>query len=438
MSRHGDSWRADQGRRESPLQPLRSVSVAEQHELDDTSTDSDSSGTDGSVFSTPRAQLAADVFSSKADRFLRQGMAEAAARECCRGLAEVRSDERLEQVFHDALRRVSSSVPSIDDCSAIISIDFDSPEHIIGDPLQITVNVRYRFDPERLPFDGWLGLYAEPDTLRALLNANEKADAGAGADSPGRGTVTDQDLRSAPELGLIARVPMPQKLSARLVFPAEPEQQPAPPGGYEVRYYVRGNAMPLALSDTLRSRWPEVDVQSSEASVTCGTPIFFRFTIDSPHESLAHEIHLCPLPPEEEHSGSRTQALGSLDVIDVSPGKRSGEVCFNGSHIVPGRYVAAYRLSPDFGGRTLKRSLPVLVRVSALPSAQAMAARVFRIYLAANPGVEMEAERQVLILIHTCMHTYMHTYINTYMRACMHAYMHACMHAGARAQQSTH
>ena len=84
-----------------------------------------------------------------------------------------------------------------------------------------------------------------------------------------------------------------------------------------------------------------------------------------------------------------------MDDIRVSPGKRSGEVSFNGSHIVPGRYVAEYRLSTDFGARTLKRSLPVLVRVSALPSAQAMSARVFRIYLAANRGVEMEAERQV-------------------------------------------
>ena len=50
--------------------------------------------------------LQADIFAAKAERYLRDGHQEAAARECVRGLGEVKDDDRLQQMFHKAVRRV--------------------------------------------------------------------------------------------------------------------------------------------------------------------------------------------------------------------------------------------------------------------------------------------------------------------------------------------
>jgi hypothetical protein len=127
-----------------------------------------------SLFSTPRTMLQAEIFASKADSFLRAGRTEAAARECCKGLGEVKHDEHLERLFRDAVGRITTNVCSIDDCSVFIDLDLEKPDFIIGEALALTVNVQYRFDSARVPENCWLGLYAKPDAMRKLLRAPDE------------------------------------------------------------------------------------------------------------------------------------------------------------------------------------------------------------------------------------------------------------------------
>ena len=193
----------------------------EREEGEDSISDAHDSGTE---FSTPRAALQAEIYSAKADRFLRAGLTEAAARECCRALGELKDDEHLKQKFLEATRRVATSIPNIEDLAVAIDLQI-SPEAIIGEPLDISVNVDYQYDADRAPEDGWLGLYPCPAYLRNLLH-------------DGQAELSDFDLRSTPELGQISRISMPKQKSCELVFPADASLAPCPPGQYEVRWVL--------------------------------------------------------------------------------------------------------------------------------------------------------------------------------------------------------
>ena len=118
--------------------------------------------------------LQADIFAAKAERYLRDGHQEAAARECVRGLGEVKDDDRLQQMFHKAVRRIATSVPATEDCAAEIDIIFLRKDAIIGEPLPISIQMEYIFDPGRIPTDSWLGLYTLPNTLRKLLHDDKQ------------------------------------------------------------------------------------------------------------------------------------------------------------------------------------------------------------------------------------------------------------------------
>ena len=130
------------------------------------------------------------TFTVAVSRFLRAGLTESAARECCRGLAE-KDDERLNLLFHEALRRVSTSVPSSDDCAATVFLQPASEEAIIGEPIELLVHVRFAFDKSKVPADAWLGLYPAPSSIRRVLHDHEEH-------------LTDFDLRSTPELGQVS------------------------------------------------------------------------------------------------------------------------------------------------------------------------------------------------------------------------------------------
>jgi len=188
--------------------------------------ETDGADADLSEFSTPRASLQAEIYSAKADRFLRAGLTEAAARECCRALGEVKDDEQLKQKFLEATRRVATSIPSIEDLSVAIDLDIRS-EAIIGEPLNFSIHVDYHYDTDRVPEDGWLGLYPCPSYLRKLLH-------------DGQEELSDFDLRSTPELGQISRISMPPLKTAQLTFPANAQLQPVPPGKYEIRSSTLG------------------------------------------------------------------------------------------------------------------------------------------------------------------------------------------------------
>lgn len=195
-----------------------------------------------SSFSTPRTVLTTDLFVAKADRFLRAGLNEAAARECVRGL-DFKDDEHLRQKFEESVRRISTSLPSTDDCAATVFLELDCQETIIGESLALNVLVNFPSDDTRTPKDTWIGLFHAPSYIRRLLHDTDTH-------------LSDLDIRSTPEVGQIARIPVSDQKKSRLVFPALASQQPAPPGIYEVRFYIKGNPIPLAVTDPLKSRWP--------------------------------------------------------------------------------------------------------------------------------------------------------------------------------------
>lgn len=117
-----------------------------------------------SSFSTPRTVLTTDLFVAKADRFLRAGLNEAAARECVRGL-DFKDDEHLRQKFEESVRRISTSLPSTDDCAATVFLELDCQETIIGEPLALNVLVNFPSDDTRTPKDAWIGLFHAPSSL---------------------------------------------------------------------------------------------------------------------------------------------------------------------------------------------------------------------------------------------------------------------------------
>jgi len=144
---------------------------------------------------------------------------------------------------------------------------------------------------------------------------------------------------------------MPKKKVCTLEFPAEADQQPAPPGQYEVRYYVRGNPVPLAVSDPIVSRWPSVHL-----NCTHGQPLRMRFQIDVAHCSAAHVIRLCLISDAHANGGEigghtqpgATDTFSIVDSVPVVAGMEAGEVSFQGSHIQPGTYIGQYHMSPEY------------------------------------------------------------------------------------------
>jgi hypothetical protein len=149
-------------------------------------SDDDSESDVESALSTPRA-IQADIVSSKAERFMREGHAEAAARECCRGLGKFHDDEKLRRIFNLALRRVATSVPASEECAVRVQMEFASYETVIGEPIELSITVLYYLDPERLPTNGWLALYCEPAYIRRVLHDDTEE-------------LSDADIRSSPEV----------------------------------------------------------------------------------------------------------------------------------------------------------------------------------------------------------------------------------------------
>ena len=187
---------------------------------------------------------------------------------------------------------------------------------------------------------------------------------------------------------------MPKQNTCKLVFPTDAAHQPAPPGVYEIRYYVRGNPVPMAVTDPITSRWPKAEVEPTESSVTCGWALRVKYCIDVKHADVDHYIHLCPVSAGTRAADdSATPPTAPVDVIKVPAGSMAGELTFRGSHITPRKYVAEYRMSNDYNSIRLARSSACVVRVSDAVDQAAMASRIFRIYLAANAGMEMAAER---------------------------------------------
>jgi len=156
-------------------------------------SDDDSESDVESELSTPRA-IQADIVSSKAERFMREGHAEAAARECCRGLGKFHDDEKLRRIFNLAVRRVATSVPASEECAVRVQMEFASYETVIGEPIELSITVLYYLDPERLPANGWLALYCEPAYIRRVLHDDTEE-------------LSDADIRSTPEVWKLAVIP---------------------------------------------------------------------------------------------------------------------------------------------------------------------------------------------------------------------------------------
>ncbi len=131
-----------------------------------------------------------------------------------RGL-DFKDDEHLRQKFEESLRCISTSLSSTDDCAATVLLQLDCQETIIGEPLALTVHVDFPFDNTRTPKDAWIGLFHAPSYIRRLLHDTDTH-------------LSDLDIRSTPEVGQIARIPVPEQKKSKLVFPALASQQPAP------------------------------------------------------------------------------------------------------------------------------------------------------------------------------------------------------------------
>jgi hypothetical protein len=157
--------------------------VEHDSEVSDNDSESDVEST---LSDTPRA-IQADIVSSKAQRFIQEGHAEAAARECCRGLGEFHDDKKLRRIFNLAVRRVATSVPASEEFAVRIQMEFASYETVIGEPIELSITVLYYLDPERLPTNGWLALYCEPAYIRRVLHDDTDE-------------LSDADLRSTPEV----------------------------------------------------------------------------------------------------------------------------------------------------------------------------------------------------------------------------------------------
>ena len=113
------------------------------------------------------------------------------------------------------------------------------------------------------------------------------------------------------------------------------------------RYYTKGSPVPLAVSDPIISRWPTVQVECAQASITCGRPLIVNYACDAAHDHLAHTIELCFV--KEDARGGSIASITPLDAAVVPAGHSHGEVSFQGAHIVPGRYLVEYRMSEEFG-----------------------------------------------------------------------------------------
>ena len=131
-----------------------------------------------------------------------------------RGL-DFKDDEHLRQKFEESLRRISTALPSMDDCAATVFLQLGCEETIIGEPLALTVIVNFPFDDSRTPKDAWIGLFHAPSYIRRLLHDTDTH-------------LSDLDIRSTPEVGQIARIPVPEQKMSKLFFPTLASQQPAP------------------------------------------------------------------------------------------------------------------------------------------------------------------------------------------------------------------
>jgi hypothetical protein len=146
-------------------------------------------------------------------------------------------------------------------------------------------------------------------------------------------------------VGQLAKIPVPEQKRSHLVFTALSSQQRAPPGIYEVRFYIKGNPIPLAVTDPLESRWPIARVNCLNTSVPSNSPICVSYSIDAEHENAEHSIYLYSVSP----SGSTD--MDAVDIINVMG--TVGIVSFQGSKISPS-FVVATRVC---GQRAPHRSL---------------------------------------------------------------------------------